>query len=82
MALHVSKSDIAIEEDPYLLLGYGMTSYFDVMLSLMAMMIFISKFAIGLMVLFSTYDALNSQSGFHKYSMGNMGGAESICEVQ
>ena len=82
MALHVSKSDQAIEDDPYLLLGFGMTSYFDVMLSLMSMMIFISKFAIGFMVLYSGYDALSNQAGFHVYSMGNMGGAETICAVQ
>jgi len=64
-----------------MLLGFGMTSYFEVMLSLMAMMIFVSKFAIALMVIFSRYDGLSAQTGFHMYSMGNMGGAESICEV-
>ena len=80
--MHVSKSEQRIEEDPYLLLGFGMTSYFEIMISLMSMMIFIAVFAGGLMHVFSRYDALASKNGFHLFSMGNMGAAQSICQVQ
>ena len=38
--MKVSKSDERIEQDPYLLLGYGMNSYFEIMLGLMCMMFF------------------------------------------
>ena len=31
LALKISKSDQRLEEDPYLILGFGMNSYFDVM---------------------------------------------------
>eukprot|EP00353_Schmidingerella_taraikaensis_P000808 CAMPEP_0185592078 /NCGR_PEP_ID=MMETSP0434-20130131/66754_1 /TAXON_ID=626734 ORGANISM="Favella taraikaensis, Strain Fe Narragansett Bay" /NCGR_SAMPLE_ID=MMETSP0434 /ASSEMBLY_ACC=CAM_ASM_000379 /LENGTH=77 /DNA_ID=CAMNT_0028217595 /DNA_START=204 /DNA_END=434 /DNA_ORIENTATION=+ len=77
MAMRNSKSDLQIEQDPYLLLGFGMNSYFEVMLNLMCMMLFISCFAVALAVRFASYDALSAtQAGFHVMSMGNMGGAE------
>jgi hypothetical protein len=53
MDLKVSKSDDLIEEDPYLLLGYGMNSYFDIMMSLMCMMVIVTLFAVPLMWKFS-----------------------------
>ena len=81
MDMKVSKADELIEQDPYLLLGYGMNSYFEIMLSLMCMMIFVAMFAIPLLVHFSKFSALTTQPGFHVYSIGNMGGAESLCEV-
>ena len=82
MALRISKSDTQIEEDPYLLLGFGMNSYFDIMLNLFCMMVLASFFAVPLMIIFSRYEALSqTQYGFHIFSMGNMGGAESICQI-
>ena len=58
MDLKISKSDERIEQDPYLLLGYGMNSYFEIMLSLMCMMLIVAMFAIPLMVRFSQFSAL------------------------
>lgn len=85
MDLRVSKSDQLIEEDPYLLLGYGMNSYFQIMLNLMCMMLIASLFAVPLMMRFAEFDALRTplslQIGFQVYSIGNMGGSESLCEV-
>ena len=37
-----------------------MTSYFEIMISLMSMMIFIAIFAVGLMSVFSRFDALST----------------------
>ena len=34
------KSDKEVQEDPYLLLGFGVNSYFDVMLDLMKILCF------------------------------------------
>ena len=51
--MKVSKSDERIEKDPYLLLGYGMNSYFEIMLGLMCMMFVLSLFAVPLMYRFS-----------------------------
>jgi len=58
-----------------------MNSYFEIMLSLMCMMLIVAGFAVPLMVRFSQFSALTTQPGFHVYSIGNMGGAESLCEV-
>lgn len=81
MDLRTSRSDEQIEEDPYLLLGFGMNSYFEIMLNLMFMMLFASVFAVGFMTRFSQYGALSTTPGFHVFSLGNLGGAESMCEV-
>ena len=51
--MKVSKSDERIEKDPYLLLGYGMNSYFEIMLGLMCMMFVVTLFAVPLMYRFS-----------------------------
>ena len=58
MDLKVSKADERIDQDPYLLLGYGMNSYFEIMLSLMCMMMIVAMFAVPLCVRFSKFDAL------------------------
>lgn len=60
MNLKVSKSDERIEQDPYLLLGYGMNSYFEIMLSLMCMMLIVAIFAVPLMLHFSQFSALTT----------------------
>ena len=53
LELSVPKSDLRIEEDPFLLLGYGMNSYFEIMLGLMCMMFVVTLFAVPLMYRFS-----------------------------
>ena len=58
-----------------------MNSYFEIMLSLMCMMLIVTCFAVPLLMHFSKFSALAQQKGFHVYSIGNMGGAESLCEV-
>ena len=81
MDMKVSKSEILIEENPYLLLGYGMNSYFEVVAQLIKMMLFFSVFAIPLMLFFSTFSALDGQSHymFNQFAMGNMGGSTAFC---
>ena len=44
-----------MEQDPYLLLGYGINSYFEVMLQLLWLMLMISCLAIPLMAWFATF---------------------------
>ena len=68
-------------QDPYLLLGYGMNAYFQVMINLMCLMIIASCFAIPLMMRFADYSAFQNQGGNHIYSLGNMGGSDALCEV-
>ena len=56
-----------------------MNSYFEIMLNLMCMMMIATLFAVPLMLKFSTFSALSSQPGLQIYSIGNMGGASTIC---
>ena len=72
---------MAIEEDPFLLLGYGMNSYFEVMVSLMKMVVLIMFVTVPLMMTYGQFDALASFPGYeyNKYTLGNVGGADAVC---
>jgi len=82
LELGVPKSDLRLEEDPFLLLGYGMNSYFQVMVELMIMVGLISLVTIPLMGTFASFDALESYPNFsmNKYTLGNIGGADAFCQ--
>ena len=81
LELSVPKSDIQIEEDPFLLLGYGMNSYLQVMVELMCLSGLISIVTIPLMMTFAGYGALENFAGYdwNQYTLGNIGGADSWC---
>ena len=81
LELSVPKSDIQIEEDPFLLLGYGMNSYLQVMVELMCLSGLISIVTIPLMSTFAGYGALKNFAGYdwNQYTLGNIGGADSWC---
>ena len=81
LGIPLSKSDKLIEKDPYLLLGYGINSYFQIMIQLITLFIILSCMAIPLMVFYSQFSGTYGQVGylFSQFSMGNMGGASSYC---
>ena len=56
--MKVRKSEQKIEEDPFLLLGYGLNSYFAVVVQLMVMMGLVMLISIPLMMIYSSYDDL------------------------
>ena len=58
LALSVSKADARLEADPFLLLGYGLNSYFDIMKQLMILMAVITGVMIPSMLGFSSFGAL------------------------
>lgn len=76
LGLKVPKSDVRIDKDPYLLLGYGMNSYFQVMLQLMWLCILICVAAIPLMGIYATGEQF---TGLNAYALGNLGGSEVVC---
>lgn len=82
LELSVPKSDLQIEENPFLLLGYGMNSYFQVMVELMVMVGLISLVTIPLMGTFASFTALENYPGFsmNKFTLGNIGGADAFCQ--
>jgi len=64
LELSVPKSDLRIEEDPFLLLGYGMNSYLQVMIELIILTGLFSLVTIPLMLSFSSFNALEGQPGY------------------
>ena len=75
------KSDLVMEKDPYLLLGFGINSYFEIMLQLFYFMLLISCLAIPLMAYFATFSGTKGSVGYYfsQFSMGNLGGASTFC---
>jgi hypothetical protein len=53
MNFKIPKSDQEIFEDPYLVLGYGVNAYYDILLQFSTMFVFISVFCIPIYYLYS-----------------------------
>lgn len=81
--MSIPKSDLAIEEDPYLQLGYGMNAYFQIVLQLMCMMFLIMCVTVPMMLIYSSQNALEQLPGysFNAYTLGNFGGSQSLCAI-
>lgn len=74
------KSDLRIEQDPFLRMGFGMNAYFDLIKQLTWMMLFITIVTIPAMMIFAKYDTLAAYGlGLQVYTVGNMGGASFAC---
>jgi len=58
------KSDLAIEADPFLLLGYGMNAYFQIVIQLMMMMFLIMFVTAPIMLMYASHDNLAQQPGY------------------
>jgi len=76
MAIPMPENDKEVSEDPFILLGYGINSFFDLMSQLFWFAIFVTIFMMPLMVEFSTYNGLAKEPRymFNQFSLGNMGG--------
>lgn len=81
LGIKVSKSDILLEKDPFLKLGYGMNAYFEIMLQLMYLATAISLIMVPFMCRYASFDSLQGTSGyfFNAISIGNLGGASTKC---
>ena len=81
--IKMPKSDIALIEEPFLILGYGVNAYFDIMVNLSIMFIVITLFLTPIFYAYSqnAEQALSDQPKyfFNQFSLGNMGGASSLC---
>ena len=77
----VPKSDQRIADNPFLLIGYGMNSYLQIMVELMIMVGLISLVTIPLMMTLSSFGALEQFPGydFNQYTLGNIGGSNVFC---
>lgn len=88
MQIRMPKSETQLVKEPFLRLGYGVNSYFDIMLSIFYMFSFISVVCIPMFYCYGNNEAngmTELQAGFAltlgKYSLGNMGGSTVICEA-
>eukprot|EP00355_Strombidium_rassoulzadegani_P007408 CAMPEP_0168620868 /NCGR_PEP_ID=MMETSP0449_2-20121227/7377_1 /TAXON_ID=1082188 /ORGANISM="Strombidium rassoulzadegani, Strain ras09" /LENGTH=1171 /DNA_ID=CAMNT_0008661923 /DNA_START=74 /DNA_END=3586 /DNA_ORIENTATION=+ len=86
MGIKMPDSENQLIEEPFLMLGYGINAYFDIMLSLCLMFFSITLFCLPLYYMFAYNDAQglkNFNEGFKfqitKWSLGNMGGSTVIC---
>jgi len=61
------------EQDPYLLYGFGIVAYFDLMKMLMLLFTVLSLLAVPSIYLFSSYSGIPDARGYATFSLGNMG---------
>lgn len=59
LGLPVSNSDKRLEEDPYLMVGYGLNSYLQIMIQLLIMMGIISVIMLPSLLELSSFNALS-----------------------
>jgi len=83
MSIKMPKSDTQILNDPFLMLGYGINAYFDIIMSLCLGCLTISLFCIPLFMGYSRNSekglATESKYFINQYSLGNMGGSNIMC---
>jgi len=75
--MRMPKSDILLEQDPYLRLGFGMGAFFDTVKMLMWAMLFIFLVIAPNMYIYSKGTGIkNDYMGVvTQYSLGNLGGS-------
>jgi hypothetical protein len=81
--MKMSKTDILLEQDPFLRLGFGMNAFFDTLTYLMRLMLLMFLFSLPMIYIYSSYGAIeNAPKGFiSRFSLGNMGGASVMCKI-
>jgi hypothetical protein len=83
LGIKMPKSEIAIDEEPYLRLGFGVNAYLKNVMQMLILMTFITIcFSFPMMHIFSNYVGLSSfqaSYGYSQYSLGNMGGSAVSC---
>ena len=86
MKVKIPKSHREVQEDPFLLLGFGVNNYFDIMKSLMWMFSMISIFMLPLMFKYAHNDQKGLQTdplyAINQFSLGNLGGSQTQCTVK
>ena len=72
-----------VAEDPFLLLGYGVNSYFDIKNWLMRFFLMLTIFALPLYIFYAGNDqqgmSLESLYFFKQFTIGNLAGASVAC---
>lgn len=76
MNMTMPENDKEVTNDPFILLGYGINSFFDLMYSLFWFAVFVTIFTLPLMIEYGTHTGLVKEPRylFNQFSLGNMGG--------
>lgn len=77
LALKMKRAEYEIEANPFIKLGYGMSSYFKITLQMMWMCVFISMVAIPLMMVYQSGGGITT--GYAAQSLGALQGSDSFC---
>lgn len=84
MQLKISKNEKEMLKDPFLVLGYGINSFFDIMHSLAFMMLFITIFMIPVMSIYAFNDTQefikSPMYALNQFTLGNYGGSSMLCQ--
>ena len=76
--IKIPKAEKDIEDEPFVMLGYGVNAYFNILKYLGIMFFMISLFSIPIYTIYSG-NSVNMLSGaLNKLSLGNLGGADII----
>ena len=78
MDIELTQSEMELEENPLLVLGFGINAYFNIIKQMLYMMMFICLVNLPLFYIYNQYDALD-KSAISGLSLGNMGGSLSVC---
>lgn len=84
MELNVPMSEVAIREDPFMILGYGINAYFEIINSLFWMMLFVTFAFLPILSVYSSnpINALASRpkAFFNMWTLGNYGASSVKCK--
>tara|TARA_B110000285_G_scaffold234796_1_gene313066 strand:+ start:251 stop:718 length:468 start_codon:yes stop_codon:yes gene_type:complete len=86
MTLKIPSSETVLQEDPFLILGYGANAYFEIIESLFNMALFITIVMIPVMIVYSN-NKINGLKflphySLNKLSLGNYGASTVSCNVK
>jgi hypothetical protein len=86
IGLHLSRHEDELIENPFLMLGFGINAYFDMMLQLCEMFFVITLFFIPVIIWYHTNEenalattSINPIKQLKSYTLGNAGGASTVC---
>jgi hypothetical protein len=81
--IKIPATDQVLQEEPFLIFGYGVNAFFDLMISLSYMCIAITIFLLPLFYGYSQNGTLGMKGeklyAIGQFSLGNLGGASVIC---
>ena len=77
LGLKPPENEQNIQEDPYLILGYGVEAYMDIMISLAKLYAMLTIISIPLILIYIQGSALDGSS---LATLGNLGSASMFCE--